>query len=187
MTDVSNTPRLIALCGNPGSGKSTVQALLRNIGYEPVDDGFAVRDIAMRHLGLSHDDVYTQEGKARSSEILGQTWQHRVILGEVANRLEEMFGDHIMPWIHTRQLDPAKCYSFGSVRRDQGLFYKRIGALVLGIRNPLAPPSPNEFDRFDETIIDRWIENDGLARGLSADHALLDLAEKLEAAIGGAA
>jgi hypothetical protein len=71
-------------------------------------------------------------------------------------------------------------FSFGSVRRDQGAFYKAAGeTLIIGIRNPLAPPTGNEFDTFDESIVDIWIENDALARGLDPFLGRKDLEEKI--------
>jgi hypothetical protein len=52
-------PRYIGLCGNPGSGKSEVQKILRGrFSVQPVDDGHALRDFCQIHLGLSYDDVH---------------------------------------------------------------------------------------------------------------------------------
>jgi hypothetical protein len=48
----------------------------------------ATRHIAMRHLGLSHDDVYIQAGEARSSTINGFQWNNRSVCGEVGKALE---------------------------------------------------------------------------------------------------
>lgn len=154
-------PHLIAICGYPGSGKSEIQTILTEIGVHCVDDGYPMRKFAITHLGLSHDDVYTQEGKSRFTEIDGAIWQNRKILGEFGNRLEEMFGPYIMPFMATRRLSETISYSFGSVRRDQGKFYQKLGGVVLGVRRPGVGPSGNEFDEFDASIVDYWIDNDG--------------------------
>jgi hypothetical protein len=179
-------PRFVALCGNPKSGKSTAQEILKeDFGYEPVDDGFVLREFAVNKLGLDWDDVLTQEGKIRSTEILGHTWQNRILLGELGKVLEGMFGGNIMPFIATRGLDPAKRYSFGSVRRDQGFFYRALGGAVIELTNPLAPPTGNDFDTYDDRPVQITIHNDGL-QTFDGDKRLarLDLAAKLKDAIG---
>jgi hypothetical protein len=173
-------PRFIALCGHPRSGKTlTAQILHDDYGYKFVDDGFPMRDFAMRHLGLTHDQVYTQEGKAEFVEILGRRWQVREILGELGNHLEAMFGAHIMPHMSFAGLPAGGHFVFGSVRRDQARTHKSRGGIVIGVANPLAPPSPYEFDRFDETIVDHWIVNNAQARGLSFNAGVADLREKI--------
>ena len=159
-------PHLIAICGYPGSGKTEVQNILAEIDVLPVDDGAPVRDFAMRHLGLTRDQTHTQEGKAENSDIAGVYWNNRTILGELANRLEEMFGPHIMPYMATRTLFECNSYSFGSVRRDQGWFYKSQGGIVIGVRRPGVGPSGNEFDEFDFESVDFWIDNDGTVEDL---------------------
>jgi hypothetical protein len=94
----SNTPslpRFIALCGHPKSGKSLVQEFLTtNFNVQAVDDGGPLRKISIDYLGLTWDQVHTQEGKAEYIEVLGERWQVREILGELGNRLEAMFFDH---------------------------------------------------------------------------------------------
>lgn len=154
-------PRIIALCGNPKAGKSEVQKMLhRHYGYEPIDDGHVLREFAVEKLGLSWDDVATQEGKVRETEILGKTWQHRKVLGEFGKVLEGMFGEWIMPFIATRNLDPNKRYSFGGCRKTQGLFYRQMGGLVVEIDNPDAGPSGNDFDLWDKSAVNYVLRND---------------------------
>lgn len=158
---MDNLPNWIGLCGNPKAGKTEIQKILfSEWGYLPADDGIALREIAKSWLGLSHHQCYTQEGKAEYVEILGRKWQCREVLGELGNRLEAMFGDHIMPYMTTLKLDPNQRYSFGSVRKNQGAFYKARGGMIIGIHNPVAPPSPYAFDRFDQSAVDLWINND---------------------------
>lgn len=181
---MQHLPRFIGICGNPGCGKSLAQSLLAELyDYHAVDDGFALRDFAMRHLGLSRDDVYTQEGKKRVSEILNREWQHRDVLGTLGKQLEDMFGEHIMPFMAMQSLESDKRYSFGSVRKTQGSFIKARGGAIIAIRNPLAGPSQYAFDWFDPNSVDAWVENDGLARGLPADLARMDLRAKLTNAL----
>lgn len=177
-------PHLIGLCGHPKSGKSEVQKVLnKRFGVIPIDDGEVLRQFCIDYLGLSYDDVYTQEGKARSTNILGRVWQNREILGELGNRLEAMFGESIMPYIATRSLNSDFSYSFGSLRKSQGHFYKNRGGLIIGVRNPLAQPSEYQFDLFDDDIVDFWIDNDAQARGLARDEGLLDLERKVVDAV----
>ena len=177
-------PPFVALCGNPKSGKSLAQKILEdNFGYKPVDDGWPMRDFAMRHLGLTLEDVMTQEGKSRISNIDGTNWEHRKILGELGNKLEAMFGPHAMPYMAIAGCTPGELYSFGSVRRDQGAFYQKRGGIVLEIHNPLAPASRYEFDQYDSSIVDSVIFNDAQSKGMSPLVGIADLEAKIIAAI----
>lgn len=182
---MNRLPHLIGLCGHPKAGKSEVQRLLQELfEVAPVDDGLALRSFSVAHLGLTWDDVATQAGKQRNTKILDRDWQNREILGELGKKLEDLFGDHVMPFMATRNLDPSKSYSFGSVRKTQGQFYRKQGGVIIGVRNPQAEPSPYAFDKFDEELVDYWIENDAQARGMSDSEAMADLEGKVLVAIG---
>lgn len=171
----SQLPKFIALCGNPKAGKSEVQTILeRRFGYQPVDDGHVLRKFAVENLGLSWDDVKTQDGKARKTNILGKNWVNRDILGTLGKQLEDMFGEHILPFIAANALPAAGLYSFGSVRKTQGWFYKQRGGFVIEIARASALPSPYAFDQYDKTCIDATIINDG---------SLADLEAKVVAAV----
>ena len=76
-------PRFVALCGNPLSGKSTAGKLLESMGYGLVDDGGPMRKMAIEHFGASHDDVYTQEGKLRTTKVNGVVMTWRDVLGRL--------------------------------------------------------------------------------------------------------
>lgn len=175
-------PSFIVLCAQPQAGKSLAQDLLKNLhGYQAVDTGGPLRKIAVDHLGLTWDQVTTQEGKASFVEILGKRWQVRDILGELGKRLEEMFGTDILAFMATSSL-PEGRYSFVA-RRDQAHFYKSRGGLVIGLRNPIVETSPYDFDQFDESAVDIWITNDAQQRGLDQHTGHFDLALKLANAI----
>lgn len=65
LTVRSDAPRLIAICGAPEVGKSTVQNIIQErIGAIPCDDGRALRNAAKELFGFTEHDVTTQEGKA---------------------------------------------------------------------------------------------------------------------------
>ena len=189
MNKVPNTPRLprfIALVGNPQAGKSLVQEiLLYNYGARPIDSGLPLRQIAMQHYGLSKHQVFTQEGKLEHIEVLGRRWQVRELLGELGNRFEEMHGDCATPWMAVRSIDNDDAGPFcdASCRKGQGLFYKSLGGVVIGIRNPMAPESPYAFDKVREEIPDYWIENDALMLGMSHFDARKDLDKKVDVAV----
>lgn len=177
-------PRMIALCGNPLSGKSTAAELLSmNYGYVVADDGLPLRKIAMDYLGLTEHQVFTQEGKLEKVVLNGREWTAREILGEIGNAFEEKFGGDIIPMM-THHARPEGEYSvFGSVRREQGHYWREAGALIIEIVNPLAGPSSYEFDYYNADYCHAQVQNDGLARGLSGAAARKDLFEKLSRAI----
>lgn len=179
-------PRFVAICGNPKSGKSLVQEILRDsYDIEPVDDGFPLRKFGVDHLGLSWDQVQTQEGKKEFVEIAGKTWQVRDILGTLGKQLESMLGPDIMPYCAIQGVkNKPGSFSFGSVRRSQAAFYREHGStLVLGINNPLAGPSPYDFDEFDTALVDMWIHNDAQERRLDDIAGRKDLEVKIASAL----
>lgn len=155
-------PHIIAICGHPGSGKSEVQKFLREeYGVVPVDDAEPLRQFAIDNLGMTFEDVTTQDGKGRITRILDTDWVNRTALGMLGAALEELFGNDIMPWMATRDLDPAKSYSFGSVRMRQGHFYRRKGGMVLEVIRPGVQPSPKHFDQYDERAVTHVVLNSG--------------------------
>ena len=163
-----NAPKIIALCGNPGAGKSTVQEILhRNYHFRPIDDGLPMRDFAQRHLGLTYDQVHTQKGKAEITEFAGVKFENRWFLGELGNAIEKLLGPDAIPEMAVRRLDPGNFYCAGSVRRDQAKVWKQHGALVIEVDRPdnLAPCY--EFDRFNRDLADMTLCNGGSLADLS--------------------
>lgn len=153
-------PRLIALCGNPGSGKSKVAEILQaEYGYEISDDGLPLRQMAMQYLGLTHDQCFTQAGKLEKLDLVGREWQARGVLGEIGNAFEEKFGGDVIPFMSYRIQDPAKSYVMGSVRREQGQFWASKGALVVEVINSYAGPSKFEFDKYNRQHVHRHLWN----------------------------
>ena len=156
-------PLLIALCGRPKSGKSTIQKILADhLGCMPFDDGEILRGHTMELLGLDAKDVYTQEGKAGQIMIDGTVRTVRWALGEMGNAYERTFGEHAIPnWAirQARQLD-AKVVTFGSVRKSQGWAYLDAGGLVVEVVRPNVPESPYHFDRYDFRAVTHTFHND---------------------------
>lgn len=177
-------PRYVALSGNPTSGKTTVAEILRDkYGYTIADDGQFLREIGKAHFGLTHDQVYTQAGKLETVTINGAEMTVRDVLGRIGNGFEHEFGADVIPEISFRGIDPTKRYVFQSVRREQGFFYRKRGALCLEINNPLAGPSPYEFDRYNAASCHLTIGNHFLANGLDPVTARARLAETLSVAV----
>lgn len=178
------TPRFIALCGNPGSGKTTAAKLISELfDHFPVDDGLPLRQIAMSYLGLTEGQVFTQAGKLEEVTLNGRIWTVREILGEIGNAFEEKFGGDIIPIMSFNLMRENPSYVMGAVRRNQGLFWRNKGGMVIEIVNPLAPASIYEFDTYNKDVVHASILNDGLSRGLSPDLAMIDLSDKLYTAI----
>ncbi|CAO3459692.1 hypothetical protein [Azospirillum argentinense] len=167
----------VALCGDPGAGKSTAAEILaERYGTVTVDDGQALRMVAVLFLGATHEDVHTAEGKARKAHwpdgepiVDVENGEHltwRQVLGRLGDKLEELLGTHALPRIAVNSLRdangdlaPGVTYVFPSCRKDQGWYYKDEGGIVLGLRNPEIRPSGNAFDRFDHAAVDAWVGN----------------------------
>jgi hypothetical protein len=164
--------RLIALCGVPGSGKSEVQRILhqRN-NVQPVDDGWPLRDFAIRHCGARLLDVMTQEGKAQVWEFPGgRRMVMREFLGQMGDAIEAILGPEAIPAMAMRALKRERKdfpgFSFGSVRRKQGWFYKaQGGATIVEIVRP-GQKNVNDFDLYDRGCVDITITNGGSVEDL---------------------
>lgn len=177
------SPQYIALFGNPGAGKTKAAEILQQqFGYILADDGLPLREIAMKYLGLTHRQCFTQEGKKEIIQINGRDWEARKVLGEIGNAFEDKFGGEIIPQMAHATFDLDEKYVMASCRREQGAYWKSVGAICVEIVNDFAPPSPFEFDWFNPTHIDYRIKNDfnpAAANEADAEKALLKLAFSL--------
>jgi hypothetical protein len=178
-------PKLIAFCGHPKAGKTEAQKILEErYGAIPIDDGWPMRDFAIRHLGLTIDDVTTQEGKAQTIIFAGKSFTVRWFLGELGNALEALLGADAIPLMAARHLESDQLYCVASLRRDQARVWKKFGGLIVQIDNPIAKPSPYAFDQFDESYVDIVLANEALAWGHPPAVARQDLTRRLDAIMG---
>lgn len=160
------TTALIALCGWPGAGKTEIaNFLFDDFGVHTMDDGRPLRDAAITLYGLTEWHVSTQEGKASFVEVCGQQVQVRQLLGDLGQMLEDRYGEQIVPEMAMRQVEnlrqrhPSARFCFPSVRKTQGLTYRRAGGLVIEVVRAGVHPSPYAFDRYDSSLVDARIVN----------------------------
>ncbi|MGE8141873.1 hypothetical protein ACQKOE_07845 [Novosphingobium sp. NPDC080210] len=180
-----HTPKIIALCGHPKHGKSTVQSMLEELGVRPLDDGLPIRLEGMGRFGLTWEQVSTQEGKLEICHAFGRDMEVREALGLIGKEYEDTDPGH---WAK-RAVDLVLAegdmtpVSFGSVRRTQGHVYAGFGGIVLEIRDPRKPESPYDFDQYDAAAVTHTIINDGTLEDLRAK-VLAAVAEYLELSHG---
>lgn len=166
----NHTPKIIALCGHPQHGKSTVQGMLEKLGVTSLDDGRPIRLEGMKRFGLTWEQVSTQEGKLEKCSAFGRTMEVREALGLIGKEHEEGNIDH---WAEeavrlVREDMVTTPVSFGSVRRQGGHVYRAAGGIVLEIRDPRKPDSVYDFDKYDMSAVTRTIVNDGTLEDLRA-------------------
>lgn len=178
-------PLIVALCGRPTSGKSTIQNILHEeFGLIPFDDGDVLRRHCMELFDVTREDVSTQEGKLRTTQIQGVNWENRKIVGEYGDALETTFGELTVPnwaikaalkdwegrqralensglkWRSLKGTPEVSGYSFGSVRRNQGKAYRNSGGIVVEIQRKGVAPTGNIWDEYSGDFIDHTFHND---------------------------
>jgi hypothetical protein len=94
----------------------------------------------------------------------------RQTMGRFVAAMEREFDPMIMPRIAIQKamsdfeskssLESPSGYSFGSVRKTQGQAYLDNGGFVIEIHRPGCEPTGNDFDLYDERLVDFRFEND---------------------------
>ena len=156
-------PKFIALCGAPETGKTTVaDYMAARYGGRVIDDGKVLREACRALYGLSHEDVYTQAGKARIKSVGGREFSHRQLLGDLGNLLEGFYGQQFMPERAIESIAPsdtARFFLFPSCRKTQGITYRAQGGVVIELIRPDHFPI-NDFDQYDRSLVSHVLSND---------------------------
>lgn len=185
---LSTPPPIIAFCGHPKHGKSTVQEFLqKEFGVLALDDGRPLRLEGMERFGLTWEQVSTQEGKMEICHAFGRDMEVREALGLIGKEWEV---EHPLKVAHKaldllRSEGTGEPVSFGSVRRSQGLAYQQAGGIVIEIFDPRKVVSEYDFDYVDPRYVTTTIMNDGtltqlfkrsaaIVRGLLENHVTAD-------------
>ncbi len=152
---------IIALCGHPHVGKSTLQAYLeKRYGFTPCDDAAAIRAETMRRHDLSLDDVTIQSEKEK---IIDTSTGPRSIRRLMADIADEYISVHGTQWKPLQALADAQGLDracFASVRRDEGRAYQAAGGILIEITRPGCHPR-TQADTYDTDALDASINNDG--------------------------
>ena len=158
---LTNKPqfRIIALCGYPNSGKTTVQHMLHDHGYQSIDDAAPLRRAAEALYGLPIGITDTQEGKASRVKIGNKEYCVRDLIGSMGEAGVRLHGpsfkiDRIIPY-----LNPTQYYTMGSCRGEEAKYWKHHGANIIEIQRPNIPIPLHARDRYNPDYIDYTIHN----------------------------
>ena len=134
--------RLIGLTGKAESGKDTAADYLVNKNENWIKTAFAkpLKDLCINYLGLTYDDVYTHDGKAKFNDFWGMT--NREILQKVGTDAFRN-GFHKNTWTKIMELQINKLLNEGKnvvvsdcrFDNEAELIYK-LGGVVFNIERP---------------------------------------------------
>lgn len=150
----------------PTCGKTTVATLLEEeFGGVIIDDGLLLREALPVLTGIDPSLPFSQEGKATAVQVGDLSETVREGLGELGNYLEGRYGEDILPLRAMQRAavehPHAPFYIYPSVRKSQGRAYKRYGGIVVEVVRDGTQPSGNDFDRYDNNLVDIRVENFG--------------------------
>ena len=141
-----NDIRIIGLTGKAGSGKDTAADYLVNTrGWVKTAFAKPLKDMCIQYLGLSEEDVYTQEGKMRYNSFWGMT--NREILQKVGTDAFRN-GFNYETWVKITEIQVKKMLEEGKkvvisdCRFDnEAEMIERLGGIVFEIKR-----NDNQFE-----------------------------------------
>lgn len=159
-----NKINLIGLVGEAGSGKDTTADYMVEEGWTKFAFAQTLKEICINYLGLSYDDVYTQEGKLKFNSFWGMT--NREILQKIGT---EAFrnGFHPDTWVKIaelqlkRMLEEGKKVIVTDCRFDnEAALIEKLGGFVFQIQRSNYKSNLTSLEQKHESekgVSDRYI------------------------------
>lgn len=169
---------LIGITGKAGAGKDTAAAaLIKNLGYQNLPFAAPLKDSCIFKFGLSHDDVYTQEGKVRFVPEWGMT-VGKILQLEGTEATKNFWGEDF--WVKRWRMDYTAFQELSMhniVVTDcrfeaEAEALTEMGGRIIRIVRPDAKPlegrDPNHASErgIDDKFVTLTIVNDGTMRSL---------------------
>lgn len=164
---------LVAITGKAGAGKDTAaEALIRGLGFSPTAFAEPLKESCMFKFGLSHDDVFTQEGKKRFVPEWNKT-VGEILQKEGTEATKSFWGPDF--WVRRWDMTRKSFIEAGQpdlvitdCRFDEEAeFIIALGGIVIRITRADAPAlegrDPNHASErgIKESLIYASLENDG--------------------------
>lgn len=163
---------VIGLTGKAGSGKDTVASFLKQDGWVCIAFADALKHICIDYLGLTENDVYTQQGKEQYNDFWKMT--NREILQKFGtDALRNHFSKEIWTKIAEIKikslLQQGKRVVITDVRFDnEAEFVRQFGGQVFEVRRTNSNSTLSQSEQQHESeqgvnanLVDRIIDNSG--------------------------
>ena len=158
--------KIIALVGNPGSGKNEVANILCRVhGYKLIDDSYWLKSIASRKYNIPVDWFYDRRYKDEAiSDLAGKS--PRQLAGELGNEIESLIDPVVFAKLAYSEMPESGLYVVPSVRQTQPDFWKSVDATLIEVVRSEAIDPGNNFDWYNAERVDFRIHNEGTLKDL---------------------